>query len=129
MIAHEPRDQFGFMRLEAQSRTQLHSHFRTQYTMVAAAALGNVVEQCGDKENPPVLQFFHRRRAVRMFLGQIPPADLCQQADRADAVFVDRIMVIHVKLHLRHYAAEIRNEAPEYRRLVHPAQHQFGIAR
>src|SRR3546814_15774868 len=44
-------------------------------------------------------------------------------------LLVDRIMMIHVELHLRDDAAEIGNEAAEHPRLVHPAQHRFGIAR
>ena len=37
-------------------------------------------------------------------------------------------MVVHVELHLRDDAAEIGNEAAEHPGLVHPAQHQVGIA-
>ena len=38
-------------------------------------------------------------------------------------------VVIHVEGHHRDDAPEIRDEAPEHARLVHLAQHAFGIAR
>ena len=40
-------------------------------------------------------------------------------------MLVDRIMVVHVELHLGDDAAEIRNEAPENARLVHPAKNDL----
>ncbi len=62
-----------------------------------------------------------------MILGQFGALDLGQQADRADRMFVDRIMVIHVELHLRDDPPEVGNEPPEHPRLIHPAKHQIGI--
>ena len=44
-------------------------------------------------------------------------------------MLVDRIMVIHVELHLGDDAAEIGNEAAEHAGLVHPPEHRLGIAR
>src|SRR3546814_5369667 len=38
-------------------------------------------------------------------------------------------MVVHIELHLRDDAAEIGHQPAEHPRLVHPAQHGFGIAR
>ena len=36
-------------------------------------------------------------------------------------------MMVHVELHLGDDAAEVGNEAAEYARLVHPAQHLLGM--
>ena len=66
MVADQPCHKFGFVRLQPQSRAEFHRDFRAQYAVVAAAALGNIVQQGGDKYHSPVLQFFHRRGAVRM---------------------------------------------------------------
>ena len=63
-----------------------------------------------------------------MVLLQLALVDPAQQADCADRMLVHRIMVVHIELHLRDDAAEIGHEAAEDARLVHPAQHQFGIA-
>ena len=62
-----------------------------------------------------------------VLVAQLALLDPRQQADRADGVLVDRIMVVHVELHLRDDAAEIGHEAAEHAGLVHPAQHRLGI--
>ena len=62
-----------------------------------------------------------------MVVLQLAALDRREQADRADRMLVDRIMVVHVELHLRDDAAEVGNEAAEHAGLVHPAQHQLGI--
>ena len=105
-------------------------HLGAELAMVAAAPLGDVVEQHRDVE-----------RAAR---GDLPEQarwraddrpsssaalDPREQADRADRMLVDRIMMVHVELHLGDDAAEIGNEAAEHAGLVHPAQHRLGIAR
>ncbi len=48
-------------------------------------------------------------------------------ADREQRVLVDRVHMVHVVLHLRDDAAEIRNEAAEHAGLVHPPQRDFGV--
>ena len=40
-------------------------------------------------------------------------------------MFVDRIMMIHIKLHHRDDTPEFGNEPPEQSRLVHPAQYNL----
>ena len=64
-----------------------------------------------------------------MILGQLAAFDPRQQSDRADRMFIDGVVMVHIELHLRDDAAEIGHEAPEHARLVHPAQHGFGVAR
>ena len=61
-----------------------------------------------------------------MVLGQFAALDGGEQADRPDRMLVDRIMVIHVELHLGDDAPEVRHEAPEHAGLVHPSQHRIG---
>ncbi len=61
-----------------------------------------------------------------MILLQFAALDRREEADRADRMLVDRIMVVHVELHLRDHPAEIGNEAAEDPGFVHPAQHQLG---
>ncbi len=52
--------------------------------------------------------------------------DAVKHADAAQQVLVHRVVVVHVELHHRHDAAEIRHEAAKQARLVHAAQHHFG---
>ena len=42
-------------------------------------------------------------------------------------MFVHRIVVVHIELHLRVDLAEIRHEFTENASFVHPAKHHFGI--
>ena len=92
--------------------------------MVAAAPLGDVVEQHGDIEHPPRGDLPEDRGRDRVVLLELAALDRREQADRADRMLVDRIMMVHVELHLRDDAAEVGNEAAEHAGLVHPAQHQ-----
>ncbi len=53
--------------------------------------------------------------------------DLGEHADAAQQMLVDRVVMIHVELHHRDDAAEIRNEAAEHAGLVHAPQHDLGV--
>ena len=59
-------------------------------------------------------------------LGQAPGFEVGESADRAQQMLVDRVVMIHVELHHRDDAAEIRNEAPEHAGLVHAPQDDLG---
>ena len=50
-----------------------------------------------------------------------------QDADREQRVLVDRVVMVHVVLHLRDDAAEIGNEAAEHAGLVHAPQGDFRV--
>ena len=95
--------------------------------MVAAAALGDVVQQHRDVEHAPRRDLLDDRGRQRMILLELAALDRRKQADRADRMLVDRIMVVHVELHLRDDPAEVGNEAAEHAGLVHPAQHRLGL--
>ena len=62
-----------------------------------------------------------------MVLAHLALFDAGEQADGANGVFVHRVVVIHVELHLRVHPAEIRHETTENASLVQPAQGGFGI--
>ena len=129
VIAHQPRHRLGLRRIEPQPRTDAQREFGAEHAMVAAAPLGDVVEQHRDIEHAPRVDLVEDRGRQRMIVGEPSLLDVGEQSDRADRMFVDGIMMIHVELHLRDDAAEIGHEAAEHPRLVHPAQHRFGIAR
>ncbi|MEY9281357.1 hypothetical protein ABIA03_002549 [Bradyrhizobium yuanmingense] len=56
-----------------------------------------------------------------------PALDVLQEADAADQVLVDGVVMIHVELHHRDDLAEGADEMAEYAGLVHPPQHDLGI--
>ena len=95
--------------------------------MVAAAALGDVVQQHRNIEHPARGDLAEQGGRQRMVVGQLAALDPRQQADRPDRMLVDRIMVVHVELHLRDDPAEVGHEAAEHAGLVHPAQRDIGL--
>ena len=96
--------------------------------MVAAAPLGDVVQQHGDVEHAARCDLLVEDRGrERMIVLELAALDRGEQADGADRMLVDRIMMVHVELHLRDDAAEVGNEAAEYAGLVHPAKHQLRV--
>ena len=52
MIAHQPGDGLGLGRVEPEARAELQRDLGAEHAMVAAAALGDVVQQHGDVERP-----------------------------------------------------------------------------
>ena len=93
--------------------------------MIAAAALGDVVEEHGDVERATRGDLAEQSGGERMVLLKLALVDPGEEADRPDRMLVDRIMVIHVELHLRDDASEVGNEAAEDARLVHPPEHDL----
>ena len=126
MIANQPGNGLGLGRVEAEARAELQRDFGAEHAMVAAAALGDVVQRHGDVERPARSDLLEQCGRQRMVLLEVAAFDLGQQADRPDRMLVHRIMVVHVELHLRDDASEIGNETAEHARLVHPAKHQLG---
>ena len=129
VITHQPGDGLGLRGGQAQARAEMLRHFRTQYAVVAAAPLGDVMQQHRDIEHPARQYLAHQLGRQRMIGRQFAFLDPGQQADGADGMLVHRIMMVHVELHLRHDAAEIGDEPTEHGGLVHPAQHRFRVAR
>ncbi len=81
--------------------------------MIAAAPLGNVVEQHGKIQHAPRNDLVDDRGAERMVLAELAILDPGEQPDGADGVLVDGVVVIHVELHLRDDAAESGMKRPK----------------
>ena len=58
---------------------------------------------------------------------QLAALDLAERRDRADDVLVHRVVVVHVELHHRDDAAELRDEGAEHADLVHQPQRPLGV--
>ena len=63
-----------------------------------------------------------------MQLLAVAMLDLGQDADAADEMLVDRVVVVHVELHHRHDLVEIGDELAQNAGLVHAAHIERGIA-
>ncbi len=100
-----------------------------QHRVIAAAALGDVVQQDRKIERRPRQDLVDDVGRQRMVFLQFARLDLRQDADGADRVLVDRVGVIHVVLRLRHDTAEIRHEAAEHAGLVETPERRLRIVR
>ena len=95
--------------------------------MIAAPPFGDIVEQDRDVQRAAVGDFVDDIRRERMVAFKITPFDPRHQSDRTNGMLIDRVVMIHIKLHLRVDPAKIGNEPSEHRGLVQPAQHCLRI--
>ncbi len=129
MLLHQPGHGIGFRSRQPEARPQPPGNAGAQRAVVAAAALGDIVQQHGDIEHPARHQLADDGRSQRQFLTQVAAFGFRQQVDGADGVLVNGVMVIHVPLHAGVDAAEIRNEAAEHAGFVHGVQDSGRVAR
>ena len=90
--------------------------------MIAAAALGDVVEEPGDVQHLGPREVGHQARAQRIFVRVLRLGEAPQVADHHQDVLVDGVDVEEVVLHLADDAAERRQVAAEHAVLVHAPQ-------
>src|SRR4030095_9290875 len=90
--------------------------------MVAAATLGDIVEQAGEVENLPAREVGNEPRAERIFVRMLRLGETAQVADDHQNVLVHRIHVEEVMLHLADNAAKSGKLIAENAVLVHPPQ-------
>ena len=129
MMLDQPGGGLGLGRRQPKARAELAGNAAAGDRMILVAALGDVVDKGRDIKRAAIVDGADDLARYRVLGGELPALDARQEADGADQVLVHREVVIHVELHHRHDAPEIRDEAAEHARLVHLAQHAFGIAR
>ena len=127
MVPYEPGDEMRLVGIEPEARAEFERDVGAQFAMVAAAPLGDIVQQDRDVERTPRSELGKKLGGERMVVGQLATVDGGGQADRADGMLVDGIVMVHVELHLRDDLAEIGDEPAEHFRLVHPAEHRIGV--
>ena len=125
----QPDGGLGLGGVEAKPGPQLAGDASAGDGMVLVAPLGNVVDQRRDIERAAIVDGADDLARNGVLGGEAAALDAGEKADGADQVLVNGEVVVHVELHHRDDAAEIRDEAAEHARLVHLAQHAFGIAR
>ena len=86
--------------------------------MIAATALGDVMQQGGAIKRPAGLQILHQAGRDRRHLRQLSPLELVQHPQRLDRVLIDREHMIGVELHLAHDPRPVRQIAAEEPALV-----------
>ena len=125
MVFDEPRYRLGLHLVQAKPRANFHRNFGPGNRVILGASLGHVMQKKRDIEDPPVSDHRHDFMRDRQFIRMPPRLDFRQRTNRPDQMFVDRIMMIHIKLHHRDDTPEFGNEPPEQSCLVHPAQYDF----
>ena len=103
---------------------------RAQVGVVAATALGHVVEQRRDVQHVRLVPLQRELRAERVLVGMFRNEEAPHVAQHHDDVLVNRVDVKQVVLHLPHDAAEHPQVAAEHAGLVHQPQRMrlaFGL--
>ena len=95
--------------------------------MITAAPFGDIMQKQGDVKFIPQVNLMHRQRRHRRDLRQAAGFDPVQNTHGKDSMLIHRVTVIHIKLHHRDDAAEIRQKFPQKPRIIHQAQHPFWI--
>ena len=90
--------------------------------MVAAAALGDVVEERGEVEHLGPVELLHQLRQERVLVVEPRDAEAPQVADHHEDVLVHGVDVEEVVLHLAHDAAEGGQVAAEHAVAAHAPQ-------
>ena len=115
----QPGDGLGLRGVEAEARAELAGDAGAGDRVILRPALGDVVQEERDIEDDAVLDAGQDLARQRMLVGRLAALDLGEDADRADQVLVDRVVVVHVELHHRDDLAEVGHEAAEHAGLVH----------
>ena len=95
--------------------------------MIAAATLGDVVQQDREIEHRPRQDLVHHGGRERMVFLEGARLDLREDADRPDRVLVDRVRMVHVVLRLCDDPSEVGHEAAEHAGFVEAAQSRLRI--
>ena len=127
VMAHQPGHGLGLGGAETETRTDLQRHVGTQHRMIAAAALGDVVQQHREIERRPRQHLVHHVGRQRVVFLQLARLDARQDADGPDRVLVDGVGVIHVVLRLGDDAAEVGNEPAEHAGLIEAPERGFRV--
>jgi len=122
MHVHQPGDQLAVRLVELVLSAEPACIDGTQFGMVAAASLGNVVEQGGQVEQLGLVERGDQAAGKREFVRQIRHGEAPHVAQHGENVFVDRVDVEEVVLHLPDDAAECRDVATEQAIAMHRTQ-------
>ncbi len=121
MLDQEPH-QRGVLLRKPVVATEAASVARAQCAVVAAAALGDVVKQGGDVQQPGLLEVGDQLAAQRVLVRVFGQREPTQVAQHLEDVLIDGVDVEKIVLHLPHDAPEHRQVAAQHGQLVHAAQ-------
>jgi hypothetical protein len=106
MVVDEPRDQLRVRLGQVVVAAEAHGVARSQVRVVAAAPLGDVVEERREVEHLDAVELLHELRAERVFVVEARDAEAAQVPDHHEDVLVHGVDVEEVVLHLADDASE-----------------------
>jgi hypothetical protein len=107
MSLDEPDDQFAVLRVEAMLGTERGGVDGTEFRMITASSLGNVVEEGGNVEDPGAGKVSDQFAAQRVLVGELVGEKTTQVTQDLQSMLVDRIDMKQVVLHLADDLAEL----------------------
>ena len=128
MLLDQPYDHIGLARGQAQTRSEPAGDGCTDDGMILFAPLADVVQEGGQIERAAILDGLEKAMRERVDLVRLAALDLGDDADGADQMLVQRVVVIHVELHHGDDAPEVGNEPAEHAGLVHAPQRGLDVA-
>ena len=125
MVFDEPGDGLSLGVRHTETLAELARDDDSGLGVILLAALGDVMAKQGEIECRALLDRGDDGACQRMLLDEAMRVQIGKMADNAQQMFIDREVMIHVELHQRDDAAEIRDEAAEHASLIHQPQHDF----
>ena len=127
-MQHQPGNHLGLLRRQPQRRTHMQRDFSTELRMIAAPALGDIVQQHRHIQRPVGLHLPDQFTGHRCDVGQLPGLDAVQHLDRLHRMHIHREHMIGVELHLPHNPPPIRQIAPQHPGFVQQRHPSGAIA-
>jgi hypothetical protein len=122
VVFDQEHDQFGVFVADAVLAAELLGVGHAELGVVAAAALGDVVEQRRQVQQPRLRKVGHQLAAERVFVRMLGHREAAHIAHHHQDVLVHRVDVEQVVLHLADDLAEVGQVAAQHRHVVHAAQ-------
>src|SRR5271169_1259622 len=125
MLFHQPGYPIGVCGGKTKARAKPARDLGSRDRMVLAASFGNVMKERPDIERCAMSNTRKDLTGERVLFSEASGLYLAQDAHRAQEMLVDRVVMIHRKLHHANDASEIWNKSPEHSRLVHSPKDDF----
>ncbi len=122
VVLDQPDDQVGILAGDAVLLAEAPRVGHAQHRVVAAAPLGDVVEQRGHGQHPGLVEVRHQLAAERELVRVLDDGEAADIAHHHQDVLVDRVDVEQVVLHLPDDASEVDQVAAQHAGLVHQPQ-------
>ena len=121
----KPSHRFRFGFVKPQSRTKSAGDFSSSNRMIFRSPFGHIVQEHRDVQDAAVADHRHDFMGDGEFRGVPARLNLRQRAKRAQQMFINGVMVVHVELHHRDDTAKFGHEFPQQAGFIHPAQRNF----